>query len=57
MHENLPADDFFSKFGQGGSGAPNRDQYGNVITVRARQAAQGGQQVTANVSLDESQIQ
>ena len=45
MHEPAQgAGDFFSKFGSGGSGAPMRDQFGNIITTRARvgggQAAQ-----------------
>ena len=40
MHENTqPAGgDFFSGFGQGGNGAPMRDQNGNVITSRAARA-------------------
>ena len=51
LRDNLPADDFFSRFGQGGSGAPNRDQRGNVVTTRARVQ---GQPVNVNYSLDES---
>ena len=39
MHDvskQAPGNDFFSGFGQGGSGAPMRDQFGNVVTTRTK---------------------
>ena len=39
MHDvakQAPGNDFFSGFGQGGSGAPIRDKFGNVVTTRTR---------------------
>ena len=46
MHQQQPpaGNDFFSKFGQGGSGAPMRDQYGNVISTRKPATGQVGYQ-------------